>query len=215
MWNYAWEVCWSCVFFPLGIKSDNFDDSKKQKLHTSGRGVFVRSLFIPYHMHIPSTLILLHFLCVYLPFRFHSHLLPCLGINNITICCNKIQVTCFIIIIISYLWFFWRWCTNDGDYNSNTYIIIVHDLIRHLSLLFSPNSHEVSHMWLDDCSFSFRIETKADLNFIKSKRKFIWNFCMKKGFFNLRCVVFLFRSCLQGTMLTSKPQFNRKHNGEN
>jgi len=165
----------------------------------------------------PPLSFLLHFLCVYLPFRFHSHLFPCLGINNITICCNKIQVTCFIIIIIiiSYLWFFWRWCTNDGDYNSNTYIVIVHDLIRHLSLLFSPSSHEVSHMWLDDCSFSFRIETKADLNFIKSKRKFIWNFCMKKGFFNLRCVVFYFRSCLQGTLLTSKPQFNRKHNGEN
>lgn len=188
MWNYAWEVCWSCVFFPLGVKSDNFDDSRKQKLHTSGKGGFVRSSFIPYHMHIPSILLLLHFLCVYLSFRFHSRLLPCLGINNTTICYNKFQVTCYLNIIISDS--FWWWCTNDGAYNSNACIVIAHDLIKHLSLPFLTKftwSFSYVTRWL---FILFMHWNKGQLKFIKSKGKTYMNFLYEKRLFQFKMCCF-------------------------
>jgi hypothetical protein len=153
--------------------------------------VFIHSLSHA-HMHIPSTLLLLHFLCVYLPFRFHSRLLPCLGINNITICCNKIQVTCLLLLLLVICDRFWWWCTNDGAYNSNACIVIAHDLIRHLSLPFLTKfSWSFSYVikWL---FILFMHWNKGQLNFIKSKGKTYMKFLYEERFFQFKVCCFFF-----------------------
>jgi len=155
------------------------------------------------------------FLCVYLPFKFHSQLLPCFGINNITICYNKIQVTCFFILLLVICDSFWWWCTNNGAYNSNACIVIAHDLIRHLSFPFLTKfSWSFSYVirWL---FIIFMDSNEGQLNFIKSKGKTYMKFLYEERLFQSKVCCFSFSLMSQGTLITSKPQFNRKHNGGN
>jgi hypothetical protein len=153
----------------------------------------VRSSFIPYHMHTCTSppLFFCYIFCVFtFAFRFHSRLLPCLGINNITICCNKIQITCFLLLLLVICDRFWWWCTNDGAYNSNACIVIAHDLIRHLSLPFLTKfSWSFSYVikWL---FILFMHWNKGQLNFIKSKGKTYMKFLYEERFFQFKVCCF-------------------------